>query len=113
MSKTKPSLPRGTRDFGPAVAAKRSYIIEKIKANFIKYGFSQIETPAMENLSVLTGKYGDEGDQLLFKLLNSGDFLKKSSSEDFAAGSKHLTNMISEKVRFDSAVSQVRGYESE
>ncbi len=105
MSKTKPSLPRGTRDFGPAVAAKRSYIIEKIKANFIKYGFSQIETPAMENLSVLTGKYGDEGDQLLFKLLNSGDFLKKSSSEDFAAGSKHLTNMISEKgLRYDLTV---------
>ena len=59
MATSKPSLPKGTRDFGPEQSAKRSYIIETIKKNFLKYGFSQIETPAMEQLSVLTGKYGD------------------------------------------------------
>ena len=82
MSKSKPSLPRGTRDFGPEISAKRSFIISKIKQNFIKYGFSQLETPAMENLSVLTGKYGDEGDQLLFKVLNSGNFIKGSDTRN-------------------------------
>lgn len=105
MSKSKPTLPRGTRDFGPEVSAKRSYIIEKIKYNFIKYGFSQLETPAMENLSTLTGKYGDEGDQLLFKILNSGDYLSKTQPEDIEAGSKHLTSKISEKgLRYDLTV---------
>lgn len=105
MSKSKPSLPRGTRDFGPEVSAKRSYIIDKIKQNFIKYGFSQLETPAMETLATLTGKYGDEGDQLLFKILNSGDYLSKTNSEDFAQGSKHLTSKIAEKgLRYDLTV---------
>ncbi len=105
MSKSKPTLPRGTRDFGPEVSAKRSYIIEKIKQNFIKYGFSQIETPAMENLSTLTGKYGEEGDQLLFKLLNSGDYLSKATPEDIEAGSKQLTSVISERgLRYDLTV---------
>ncbi|GAB4242308.1 MAG: histidine--tRNA ligase [Ekhidna sp.] len=105
MSKSKPSLPRGTRDFGPQVAAKRSYIIDKIKHNFIKYGFAQIETPAMENLSVLTGKYGEEGDQLLYKILNSGDFLSKTNPEDFELGSKHLTSKIADKgLRYDLTV---------
>lgn len=105
MSKTKPSLPRGTRDFGPEVSAKRQYIIGKIKQNFIRYGFSQIETPSMENLSVLTGKYGDEGDQLLYKILNSGDFLNKTSKEDIDKGSKHLTSKISDKgLRYDLTV---------
>lgn len=105
MSKSKPSLPRGTRDFGPEVAAKRSYIIDKIKGNFIKYGFSQIETPSMENLSVLTGKYGDEGDQLLYKILNSGDFLSKTSQEDYEGGSKNLTSKIADKgLRYDLTV---------
>ncbi|MEO9485555.1 MAG: histidine--tRNA ligase [Ekhidna sp.] len=105
MSKSKPSLPRGTRDFGPEVSAKRSYILDKIKRNFIKYGFSQLETPAMENLSTLTGKYGDEGDQLLFKILNSGDFLNKTSTDDYNEGSKHLTAKISEKgLRYDLTV---------
>lgn len=83
MSKSKPSLPRGTRDFGPEVSAKRSYIIDKIKKNFIKYGFSQLETPAMENLTTLTGKYGDEGDQLLFKIIESGDYFEKAKSNIF------------------------------
>ena len=67
MSK-KPSLPKGTRDFGPEQMFKRSFIIETIKKVFEKYGFMPLETPAMENLSVLTGKYGDEGDQLLFRI---------------------------------------------
>jgi len=101
----KPSLPRGTRDFGPKVTAKRNYIIDAIKRNFIKYGFAQIETPAMENLSVLTGKYGDEGDQLLYKVLNSGDYLSKTTQEDILKGSGHLTNKIAEKgLRYDLTV---------
>lgn len=105
MSKSKPSLPKGTRDFGPEVSVKRNYIIDKIKANFMKYGFSQLETPSMENLSTLTGKYGDEGDQLLFKILNSGDFLSKATEDDFKAGSKSLANKISEKgLRYDLTV---------
>ncbi|WP_420575202.1 histidine--tRNA ligase [Ekhidna sp.] len=105
MSKSKPTLPRGTRDFGPEVSAKRSYIIEKIKQNFVRYGFSQLETPAMENLSTLTGKYGDEGDQLLFKILNSGDYLSKTSEEDYGKGSKHLTSKIADKgLRYDLTV---------
>ncbi|WP_370086245.1 histidine--tRNA ligase [Ekhidna sp.] len=105
MSKSKPSLPRGTRDFGPEVSAKRSYIIDKIKKNFIKYGFSQLETPSMENLSTLTGKYGDEGDQLLFKILNSGDYLNKTSEDDYERGSKHLTSKIADKgLRYDLTV---------
>src|SRR5688572_32031697 len=72
----KPTLPKGTRDFGPAVMAKRQFILNTIRAVFQRFGFQPLETPAMENLTTLTGKYGDEGDQLLFKILNSGDFLK-------------------------------------
>jgi histidyl-tRNA synthetase len=72
----KPTLPKGTRDFGPAVMAKRQYIFDAIRAVFQSFGFQPLETPAMENLSTLTGKYGEEGDQLLFRILNSGDFLK-------------------------------------
>ncbi len=72
----KPSIPKGTRDFGPAQMAKRQFILENIKKVFQKYGFQPLETPAMENLTTLTGKYGDEGDQLLFKILDSGDYPK-------------------------------------
>ncbi len=72
----KPTLPKGTRDFGPAQMAKRQFILNTIRQVFQKYGFQPLETPAMENLTTLTGKYGDEGDQLLFRILNSGDFLK-------------------------------------
>ncbi len=105
MSANKPSLPKGTRDFGPQVSAKRNYIIEKIKQNFKQFGFNQLETPSMENLTTLTGKYGDEGDQLLFKILNSGDFLSKSNEDDYKKGSKHLTSKISEKgLRYDLTV---------
>lgn len=105
MASSKPSIPKGTRDFGPEQSAKRSYIIDRIRKNFIKYGFSQIETPAMEQLAVLTGKYGDEGDQLLFKILNSGDFLKNTDSADYAQGSQQLLGKIAEKgLRYDLTV---------
>jgi histidyl-tRNA synthetase len=73
----KPTLPKGTRDFGPAVMAKRQYILDAIRKVFQKFGFQPLETPAMENLSTLTGKYGEEGDQLLFKILDSGDYAKE------------------------------------
>ena len=73
----KPTIPKGTRDFGPAQMAKRQFILENIKKVFQKYGFQPLETPAMENLSTLTGKYGEEGDQLLFKVLDSGDYYEK------------------------------------
>ncbi|MBA4056474.1 MAG: histidine--tRNA ligase [Marivirga sp.] len=102
----KPTLPKGTRDFGPSVMAKRQFILENIRQVFRKYGFQQLETPAMENLSTLTGKYGDEGDQLLFKVLNSGDFLKDISIEKLEKkDSKGVTWGISEKgLRYDLTV---------
>ena len=102
----KPTLPKGTRDFGPAVMAKRQFILENIKKVFQKFGFQPLETPAMENLSTLTGKYGDEGDQLLFKILNSGDYLKDvESSKLEARNSKLITSNISEKgLRYDLTV---------
>ena len=76
----KPSIPKGTRDFGPSEMARRNYIFDTIRSVYALYGFRQIETPAMENLSTLMGKYGEEGDKLLFKILNSGDFLKPLSN---------------------------------
>ena len=104
-SSEKPKTPSGMRDFGPLEMARRNYIIGHIKAVFKNYGFDNIETPTMEKLSVLTGKYGDEGDQLLFKVLNSGDFLKKSTTEDFEKGSKHLLPILSEKgLKYDLTV---------
>ena len=78
----KPSIPKGTRDFGPLEMAKRNYIFDTIKSVYALYGFQQIETPAMETLQTLMGKYGEEGDKLLFKILNSGDFLSKVSEEE-------------------------------
>ena len=102
---SKPSLARGTRDFGPSVMVKRNYIFDKIKRTFEKFGFQPIETPTIENLSVLMGKYGDEGDQLLFKVLNSGDFSKDLTQKDLDDGSKKLTPKISEKgLRYDLTV---------
>lgn len=100
------STPKGTRDFGPAEMNKRNYIFNTIQGVFHKYGFSQIETPAMENLSTLLGKYGNEGDKLLFKILNSGDFTNSISDEDFAAKNQiAITNKISEKgLRYDLTV---------
>ena len=103
---SKPSLPKGTRDFGPADMAKRNYIFGTIKTVFEKYGFMPLETPAMESLQTLTGKYGEEGDQLIFKLLNNGDFLAKSDKEAIAAGdSKKASFSISKKaLRYDLTV---------
>lgn len=101
----KPSIPKGTRDFGPLQMARRNYIFNIIRHTFEKFGYMPLETPSMENLSVLTGKYGDEGDQLLFKILNSGDFLKKTSDTDYREGSKQLLPLIAEKgLRYDLTV---------
>jgi histidyl-tRNA synthetase len=102
----KPTLAKGTRDFGPATMAKRQFILDNIRAVFQKFGFQPLETPAMENLSTLTGKYGEEGDQLLFKILNSGDYLKEADLQNLAArDSKKITPDISEKgLRYDLTV---------
>ena len=101
----KPTLPKGTRDFGPEQMRKRLFIFDTIRRTFQRFGFQPIETPSMENLSTLTGKYGDEGDQLLFKILNSGDFAAPLSELDLASGSKQLTPKISEKgLRYDLTV---------
>jgi histidyl-tRNA synthetase len=102
----KPTLPKGTRDFGPAQMAKRQFIFNTIRTVFQKYGFQPLETPAMENLSTLTGKYGDEGDQLLFKILNSGDYLKDvDASKLITKDSRLITSVISEKgLRYDLTV---------
>ncbi|GLU52298.1 histidine--tRNA ligase [Dyadobacter frigoris] len=102
---SKPSLARGTRDFGPEQMVKRTFIFDTIRRSFQRYGFQPLETPAFENLSVLMGKYGDEGDQLLFKLLNSGNFSEKLTETDLNAGYKPLTTKISEKgLRYDLTV---------
>ncbi|MBP6386130.1 MAG: histidine--tRNA ligase [Pseudarcicella sp.] len=101
----KPSLVKGTRDFGPEKMAKRNYIFDTIKKVFQQYGFQPIETPTLENLSTLMGKYGDEGDQLLFKVLNSGDFSEKISDTDWKDGYKKLTLKIAEKgLKYDLTV---------
>lgn len=102
----KPSIPKGTRDFSPEEMAKRNYIFDTIKEVYKLYGFRQIETPAMENLSTLMGKYGEEGDKLLFKILNSGDFLRSMSQDDIKEGNSIKTaNKISEKgLRYDLTV---------
>jgi histidyl-tRNA synthetase len=106
MAAQKPSIPKGTRDFSPFEMVKRNYIFDTIKRVFKKYGFQPIETPAMENLSTLMGKYGEEGDKLLFKVLNSGDFLSKAKDETLhEKDSIKLTNQISEKgLRYDLTV---------
>ena len=100
------SIPTGTRDFTPEEMVKRNYIFDTIRSVFRLYGFQQIETPAMENLSTLMGKYGEEGDKLLFKILNSGDFLGKVETEELIQkNSLKLTNKISEKgLRYDLTV---------
>lgn len=102
----KPTLPKGTRDFGPATMAKRQFILTHIRSVFQLFGFQPLETPAMENLSTLTGKYGDEGDQLLFKILNSGDYLKDADGAQLASrDSRRLTAQIAEKgLRYDLTV---------
>lgn len=102
----KPSIPKGTRDFSPAEMTNRNYIFDTIKSIFRLYGFQPIETPAMENLSTLMGKYGEEGDKLLFKILNSGDFAGGLTDQELGErNSIRLTNKISEKgLRYDLTV---------
>jgi histidyl-tRNA synthetase len=102
----KPSIPKGTRDFGPAEVLKRNYIFDTIREVFVRYGFQPIETPAMEDLSTLTGKYGEEGDQLLFKVLNNGDFLSKADDQALQAkDSAKLVPSISKRgLRYDLTV---------
>ncbi len=102
----KPSIPKGTRDFSPVEMAKRNYIFDTIKESFRLFGYKQIETPSIENLSTLMGKYGEEGDKLLFKILNSGDFLKSISDEELLERNlPRLTNKICEKgLRYDLTV---------
>lgn len=102
----KPTIPKGTRDFLPMVMVRRNYIFDTIKGVFQKYGYLPIETPAMENLSTLMGKYGEEGDRLLFKILNSGDYLKKLDAGDLAENNSQKTAVkISEKgLRYDLTV---------
>ena len=102
----KPSIPKGTRDFLPAEVAKRNYIFDTIREVFRLYGFQPIETPAVENLSTLMGKYGEEGDKLLFKILNSGDFLSNVPEELIKEkDSGKLTPHIAEKgLRYDLTV---------
>ena len=102
----KPSIPKGTRDFSPLEMAKRNYIFDTIKQVYQLYGFQQIETPAMETLGTLMGKYGEEGDKLLFKVLNSGDYLSKVTPEELAErNSLHLAAKLCEKgLRYDLTV---------
>ncbi len=105
MRNSKPTKPKGTRDFGPAQMAKRMYLLDIIRQTFRKYGFLPLETPAMENLSVLTGKYGDEGDQLLFKILNSGNYLSKVEGDPVTYDAQSLLPKIAEKgLRYDLTV---------
>ncbi len=102
----KPSIPKGTRDFSPEEMAKRNYIFDTIKEVYKLYGYRQIETPAMENLSTLMGKYGEEGDKLLFKILNSGDYLSKISNTDLeeANPAKTATKISERGLRYDLTV---------
>lgn len=102
----KPSIPKGTRDFSPVEMAKRNYIFNTIREVYALYGFQQIETPAMENLSTLMGKYGDEGDKLLFKILNSGDFLHGMTADDVANTSttKLAAKFCEKGLRYDLTV---------
>ena len=103
---SKPSIPKGTRDFSPIEVSKRNYIISIMRNHFEKYGYQPIETPSFENSDTLMGKYGEEGDRLIFKILNSGDYLDKVASEELQTiNYKQLTGKISEKaLRYDLTV---------
>ncbi len=101
----KPSIPKGTRDFSPVEMTRRNYMFDTIKSVFRTYGYAPLETPAMENLSTLMGKYGEEGDKLLFKILNSGDFMDKVTPEQLEGSSAALATKICEKgLRYDLTV---------
>lgn len=103
---SKPSIPKGTRDFSPNEMVKRNYIFSTIRKTFERYGFLPIETPAMENLSTLTGKYGEEGDQLIFKILNNGNFLSKSDRDAYQSGNykKYAFSISKKALRYDLTV---------
>lgn len=103
---SKPSLPEGVRDFSPEQVFKRNYLFDIIKKVFLKYGFQPIETPTMEKLSTLTGKYGEEGDRLLFKILNNGDFLAKANKDALADmnSSKLVSSIADRGMRYDLTV---------
>ena len=103
---TKPGIPKGTRDFSPVEMAKRNYIFDTIRSVYALYGFQQIETPAMENLSTLMGKYGEEGDKLLFKILNSGNFLSGVDAEELNGGNvnKLAARLCEKGLRYDLTV---------
>ena len=111
MAQVKPSIPKGTRDFSPVEMAKRNYIFNTIKDVYSLFGYQQIETPSMENLSTLMGKYGEEGDKLLFKILDSGNFLSDVKPEELVnaegkpEGSARLAARVCEKgLRYDLTV---------
>jgi histidyl-tRNA synthetase len=109
MAKESLGIPRGTRDFGPRQMMVRNHIFQTIRQVFERFGFAPLETPAMEKLSVLTGKYGDEGEQLIYKVLNSGDFLAGVGAKDMESGYTSLTRKISEKaLRYDLTVPLAR-----
>jgi histidyl-tRNA synthetase len=102
----KPSIPKGTRDFLPSEVRRRNYIFDIVRKHFRRFGYQPIETPVMENLSTLTGKYGEEGDKLLFKVLNNGDFLRKANEQDLAnRDSNKVVSQISKRgLRYDLTV---------
>ena len=106
MAAQKPGIPKGTRDFSPLEMAKRNYILNTIHSVYALYGFKQIETPAMENLSTLMGKYGEEGDKLLFKILNSGDFLHGMTPDEVSNTStlKLAAKFCEKGLRYDLTV---------
>lgn len=105
MSAQSLGIPKGVRDFGPSQMIRRKIILSTIEKVFQRYGFLPLETPSMENISTLTGKYGEEGDQLLYRILNSGDFLSGSTAEDFQSGAKALSGKIADKgLRYDLTV---------
>ncbi len=110
MKAVKASIPKGTRDFGPDQVRKRHFIFHTIRNVFVRYGFQPIETPTMENLTTLTGKYGDEGDQLLFKVLNNGDFLRKADKEALSSldASALLPSIAKRGLRYDLTVPLAR-----
>ena len=103
---TKPTLPQGTRDFGPETVRKRNYIFDTVKKVFVKYGFQPIETPTVEKLSTLTGKYGEEGDRLIFKILNNGDFLQKADKQALTDlnSTKLISSIADRGLRYDLTV---------
>ena len=110
----KPSIPKGTRDFSPLEMSKRNYIFDTIRSVFALYGFKQIETPAMETLQTLLGKYGEEGDKLLFKVLNSGDYLSKIDRKELVNGNPlHLASIYTSFLNEGNMVKPYLTYEEE